>query len=259
MNDYKNSKTLLPGQVLLDRDPDTGELTNKFLSSDTRELFKANRKKHGKDFFRGVDISYNLNSNGYRAPEWDQVDWKNSAVIMGCSNVFGIGLPEEETISYKLEKLLKLPVINLGVPATGIAFSLHNSLKLFQNFEIPKIVINVWSSPDRIHLYTENHVLHCGGWSSIGKKDFFYHWSMVSRLNSEMHSYFNIIATREFWKSKTNFYEYSFFDTAARSAECQHFTHEDYARDLLHPGPKTTSYVSNFMYNDIIRNEQHGP
>jgi hypothetical protein len=251
VNNYINKNQLLPGAILTDIEPVTGQVTDRFMPSDSRELFEINRKKFPEKNLENFNISYNLNSNGYRAPEWNNVDWKNSVVIFGCSIVFGIGLPEEETISYKLEKLLNRPVINLGVPGSGPTYALHNSQLFFKNFGTPNAVISLWSSLDRTHIYKQDNVIHYGPWAENKKDNFFYHWTVDSDINCETHSYFSATSFKYFWQSKTKYAEATVFKNSSKVLDCKSIKTIDYARDLIHPGSKTTDHIVEYIYQTI--------
>jgi hypothetical protein len=251
MNNYINKNQLLPGSILYDIEPVTGQVTDQFMPSDSRELFEINRKKFPEKNLENFNISYNLNSNGYRAPEWDTVDWKNSIVIFGCSIVFGIGLPKEETISYKLEKLLNQPVINLGVPGSGPTYTLHNSQLIFKNFGIPKIVISLWSSFDRIHIYNKDNIKLYGSWSDTSKKEFYHHWGIESEINAETHNHFSVLACKDFWESKTIYLEGSLFKDTADRLNYKMIKQIDCGRDLMHPGPTTANIIAKTFYRQI--------
>ena len=54
--------------------------------------------------FRKDTVGYEFNSEGFRTTEFDKVDWQNSYVILGCSYVFGIGVPQQETIGHLDQK-----------------------------------------------------------------------------------------------------------------------------------------------------------
>lgn len=64
----------------------------------------------------GNHCHYTVNSQGYRCPEFDAIDWENSIIFFGCSHVFGIGLLDHETVANQLSLILNCPVINLGTP-----------------------------------------------------------------------------------------------------------------------------------------------
>jgi len=84
--------------------------------SDTKEIAENSDKK----------IQYTLNSQGYRCPEFDEINWEESIITLGCSNTFGIGLDDKDTYSSKLEKITNYPVINLGMGGWSIWQIVYN-------------------------------------------------------------------------------------------------------------------------------------
>ena len=64
-------------------------------------------------------IAYGVNSDNYRCPEFDTIDWSASYVLLGGSDVYGEGLEDKQIISYHLEKMLGEPVIILAIPAAS--------------------------------------------------------------------------------------------------------------------------------------------
>ncbi len=197
------------------------------------------------------EISYKLNSDGYRSLEWDQINWSESVIVFGCSNVFGVGLQEEETFTGQLQALLGRPVINLGVQGSSISFVLHNTLKYIEHFPNPWAVINLWTSLERFHRYLDSGIFFDGIWSSKKSQDFFYHWSVKNKINSETHSYFNILAIRELWKNRTIHLESSFFDLPFKNLGCPCIKIIDYARDNQHPGFETNKIAADYFYRRL--------
>ncbi len=59
-----------------------------------------------------------INSRGYRAPEWPK-ETPGEVLVVGDSQVFGLGVEGSETFSAKLSELLEVPVLNGGVPTYG--------------------------------------------------------------------------------------------------------------------------------------------
>jgi lysophospholipase L1-like esterase len=59
-----------------------------------------------------------INSLGYRAPEWP-APASGEVLVVGDSQVFGLGVESQETFSARLSELLKVPVLNAGVPTYG--------------------------------------------------------------------------------------------------------------------------------------------
>ena len=58
------------------------------------------------------------NSKGYRGAEWPAPS-PGEVLVVGDSQVFGLGVEDNETFSAKLSELLKQPVLNAGVPTWG--------------------------------------------------------------------------------------------------------------------------------------------
>jgi hypothetical protein len=242
--DYVKAGRLLP-QV-----HDTPSRVEKFLVNDSAKLFSDNLQKQDASWkYRTKEVTYGLNNQSYRAPEWNTIDWENSAVILGCSNVFGIGLAEDETISYQLSLLLNRPVINLGVGASGMSFAMHNSVLLNKNFPTPWAVINLWSDPFRMHEFYKLCIKHYTANSirvdknhpfRVDKDQPFQRIWGISEVNPEMHSYFACKATEAIWSSKTKYLSYSHWAPLdSDSIKRLPFIKGDKARDLSHPGAQT--------------------
>tara|TARA_B100001057_G_scaffold100735_1_gene97738 strand:+ start:7613 stop:8626 length:1014 start_codon:yes stop_codon:yes gene_type:complete len=115
--------------------------------------------------FHKDEVNYKFNSDGFRAPEFDKVDWKNSYVILGCSHVFGTGNPDNETIGAYISNKLNEPVINLGVGGTGFETTYNNLLKQIHTYGFAKGYFIHWSYASR-KMLTYNHT------SEEGKKSF---------------------------------------------------------------------------------------
>lgn len=141
--------------ILLDTNESKGQY--KFIGVDTKELFEHNLNTQPKDWlWRETDIVYNLNSQGYRCPEWDKCDWNNSILFIGGSDIFGLAITEEQTVSQRVSKLLDVPTINLGVNAASPMFLWVNTIKLIQQKVSPKAVIYLWPQPTRTLEFTDD-------------------------------------------------------------------------------------------------------
>jgi len=130
----------------------------KFLPDDSQELFQTNQKILSKEWrFHYQDIDYNINKHGLRCEkEIDEIDWKNAIVLVGCSQTFGIGLPYNETIGYKLEKKTNRPVINLGTSGAGNDALFFNACSI-QKYK-PFCTVVLWTYTQRLFFYkTENN------------------------------------------------------------------------------------------------------
>ena len=239
--DYLKSGRLLPQQVNLPN------RTVKFSGYDTEKLFSENLLKQPTTWkYRTKEVTYILNNQSYRAPAWETIDWKNSVVILGCSNVFGVGLAEDETINHCLSLLIDRPVINLGVGASGMSFAMQNSVLLNKNFPTPWAVINIWSDPYRIHEFTyKSSIVHHTAFHDDELHSKF--WGR-SEINPEMHSYFACKATEAIWSSKTKYLSYSHWDSLDKdSIKRLQLTEYDFARDLAHPGSMSAEQTAKIL------------
>ena len=91
------------------------------------------------------DFFYTINSNNYRAPEFNKKDNSNATICLGDSYTFGIGVKDEDTWPYKLNELLGTVNWNLGSGGssnTDILYTLH---QFISNGYIPKNVYVLWS------------------------------------------------------------------------------------------------------------------
>lgn len=215
-----------------------------FYSSDSEEKFLKKSKEFASSdwIYSNKTIAYKFNKQGYRTWEWDHVNWSDSVVVLGCSNVLGEGLAEQDTITSQLSLLLNRPVVNLGVSGTGIAFSAYNSSMLCKNLPVPYAVVQLWSSVSRIELYTHNNIkIHSAanhGHTDSVSKNFYSSW-ISHPENFNTHMFFNAQMTKLLWQAKTRYYEASFFYDTANVLDCDYISVLDVARDGDHPGIET--------------------
>ena len=84
-----------------------------WFDQDSRELFKKNLKSQPTSWkYRTTNITYRLNSMGYRTQEFDRIPWHKSIVLFGCSYIFGVGCELSSTIAAPVSYThLTLPTI----------------------------------------------------------------------------------------------------------------------------------------------------
>ena len=226
-------------------------LTLDFYQRDSSDLFKKNLSTQPIDWhYRLKAIKYKFNSLKYRTIEFDQVDWKNSVVMFGCSNVFGQGLAEDETIPAQLSMILGRPVINMGVVASSNMFSFQNSLILHDNFPTPWGISHVWTSSDRVNYFTKNKpdsVVHCGTWAPTNS--FYRAWN-EPESNAEIHTEFIFKASRAVWKNKTRYSTSSYWDYDGVAK----LNYLDYARDMMHPGYLSSIESAKIIAEQLTKN-----
>ena len=222
--------------------------TKNFANYDSPDRFKKNLKRQPPDWkYRSKKIVYNVNSNGYRAPEWKDVDWKNSIVVFGCSNVAGIGLADDETISYQLEKMIGRPVINFGAPASSIEFSFYNSVILSHYYPTPWAVIQIWTNIERCVYFEKKLIKHHGVWS---KKHAAFQRHNKFLENALVKAKMFSMASCSLWKN-TKYFQSSFFEDTSRYLECPWVEIDNKARDLLHPGKGSANQMAELIFKNL--------
>ena len=209
-----------------------------FSGSDNERDFYKNRKKLGKDWeYRDKHITYNYNEYGFRTKSFDKISWQDSVVILGCSNVEGIGQAEEDTIAAHLERIIDMPVVNLGLGGTAVDIAAWNSLILHEHYPHPKAIVQLWTSLDRYTDYrddlnrvTNNLPMHSSDYLVR------HNWNFRSKLY--------VKADRALWKDKIPYYEASFFENTACELEIDVCSRHDHARDFVHYGVETAKLAA---------------
>lgn len=220
-----------------------------FSGTDSEKLFKENLLTQPNDwFYRTNSIEYKLNKQGYRTVEFDTVDWANSIVIFGCSNVFGTGVRECDTLSSQLSKLTNIPVINMGIGASSMEYSLYNSIILKEHKPLPRAVVQIWSSLYRTTYYNRKNVVHHGTWD-IKSKEYMDLYS-ADPSHALVHGLMGKMISKQLW-SKTKYYETSFFDDTSNKLNIHSPIWLDTARDLSHPGRLTLGKLAEQIKNSL--------
>lgn len=228
---------------------DLNAISNKFSSSDSYDLFKKNLKTQPADWhYRTKDVRYDGNSNGYRANEWDTIDWPSTVVIFGCSCTVGVGLAEDETISYQLSTILNKPVINMGVSASSMQHSFINSMLLSKNFTTPYAVVQLWTNIDRFTVFKEQDIEHMGPWDN----GHFFESIGTNPYQSMLTAAYTGMSSREFWKNKCKYYSASFFEATAHYTESDWIEIDNQARDLVHPGRNSAKQMAELIAKNIF-------
>ena len=215
---------------------------NAWFDQDSRELFKKNLKSQPLDWrYRNMNVTYRVNSLGYRTQEFNMIPWHKSIVLFGCSYVFGVGCSLKETIAAHLSVLTKVPVINMGAPGSSPMFSLHNSTILSAIYPKPLAVIFGSSSAQRCPLYLSDSTVHCGQWkediSGLGKS-----WR---RFDSHMNTHLKMtrLTAQQMWE-RTKYYDFTLYSSNRSSIDCDYIKQIDYSRDLVHSGTETNQLVA---------------
>lgn len=222
---------------------------NKFNQSDSKKKFLENLRSADRTWeYRSNPIEYKVNSNGYRSAEWEDVNWTESIVLLGCSHVFGEGLHFKNTIGEQLSILMNRPVINLGACSSAMDFSFYNSLILKKHYPTPWAVVHLWSGYDRLTLYkSDRETIPLGPWED----DLFFKRWVRFPDNSLNHSAQFPYISRLLW-SDIKYYEASFFEETSLNYDCDFIPYHDFARDLSHPGKFTAKETALIIQKNLI-------
>jgi hypothetical protein len=214
---------------------------------DSKKNFIKNRKKLGNTWYYydkdESKLSYNYNELGYREIPLKNISWKESIVLFGDSIVEGIGNTLEDTIGKNLEKILNIPVINLGVSGSAVDFSCINSLRLHEFYGTPKAVVHLWTGLNRYSDFISNETF-----ASCQPKNSSYFF----KLNWKNRSINYVVADRALWKKKTVYYEATFFDDTSKSLNIQKIETIGLARDMDHPCYKSNKLAAQIIAKNLI-------
>ena len=121
-----------------------------FSGTDHAELFQENLRQQPSTWpWRSRRVVYQLNSEGYRAPEWSQCQWERSLVLMGCSWAFGVGVDEDQTIAHYLSAQQGRPVINVSQGGTSIRWTCDQLTVMLARGLRPGAVAVIWTETTR--------------------------------------------------------------------------------------------------------------
>jgi hypothetical protein len=200
-----------------------------FCATDDKQRFEKNKKILGEDwYYYNNAVTYTVNSKHYRCKEFENIDWANSIILLGCSIPFGVGLDDTDCLSVRLEQELKIPVINLSIPGAGPQFSLDTSVLVKKLYGKVKGIVYVWSSYNRSVLY-KKPIKHIGAWNIEEYKPLTdtTHAMTSARLAYE--------TSKLVWED-TPRVDCSYFPDTAVLLNIKQFSKIDLARDLSHPG-----------------------
>jgi hypothetical protein len=249
--DYFSLKELLPIDFLKHPDEiDPNKVSTHYSATDSRELYLKNLKTQPKNWiYRKKKIKYVVNSQGYRTVELSKINWSDTIVILGCSMVAGIGVAEDETLSYFLNKESGKQVLNLGAPGSGMDFLLMNNFLLLRNYPMPWAVVNLFSTIDRYCAFEFNQINFHGAWSTnipchaeLLQNE--YDFQIKAVMYSSMIS--------SFWKSTRSFYG-SWFDDTAHYTNSINLRFTNTARDLLHCGAQDNEKNAKIIWKHLRR------
>lgn len=222
-------------------------------SADNNYFWEQNRKTQPSSWRYHTDqVRYDLNSHGYRCPEFSDIDWNNSIVVFGCSMAMGMAVDESEIFTTLLAEHMGIPVINLGVCSSSIIYSLINQSRLAEQNYMPKAVINVWTYAARILQATQDDkLIHHGPWTSYYEK---WDQNFYEANSTDKHCLFlaqeHIRLANVLWKDTIHIN--TTFSGMIASLGIHLYEMIDYGRDLAHPGHETHQAVAEHLASLLV-------
>lgn len=189
--------------------------------------------------YRTKSIFYKCNRFNYRTDEFENIKWDESIVLLGCSQVFGVGLAEDETISAQIKNLTGKNTVNMGIGGASMFHSIINVMNLLNRNIQPLAIVNIWTQLERFLYFKSEGITNIGSWvlesdSSFDKK-FFKIWTHDSKHIESM-----AILLQQNYRllcKNINHYECTFFQDTHKLLNVDLLEEIDQARDLLHVGP----------------------
>ncbi|MBC7793985.1 MAG: hypothetical protein H7Z43_09765 [Clostridia bacterium] len=107
-----------------------------------------------------------INADGYRGADWPRIV-DNAVVVVGDSQVFGLGVEEDEVFTARLAEAIKRPVLNAGVPTFGPPEMIAIIRELMAKEKPRTVVFTVNLANDLFELERPNRERHSvwDGWA----------------------------------------------------------------------------------------------
>ena len=213
--------------------------SDRWIGSDTEELFNINLSTQPEGWpWRKQPVTYTINSQRYRAPEWDQIDWGNSIVVFGCSQVFGIGVDDHQTACHQLSCLLGINVVNLGMPGGSCMGQWINTEKLLNYKVKPLAVIYNWPMANRIIELVDDTKNHSAGpWMLDHKPERFSKDWVTHPTQGFEYAKYAYMSVKRSWQCQQ--LHYSWDKDLSAYLNLPRLLKVDQARDCMHDGPLT--------------------
>lgn len=108
------------------------------------------------DFNKYNNRTYETNQINMRAPEFK----KNPTILMtGCSNSWGLGLPNDVIWPYLVAKEYDVDYVNTSMPGSSPMVEVVDIFKYCKTFGNPKIILAMFPDFQRSRVFVENKIL----------------------------------------------------------------------------------------------------
>jgi hypothetical protein len=253
----------------------SGPCTVKWMPADTIENYdRKGNKAYGVD-----DITYDINSHGYRSIEIDTKSTAKKIMFLGCSITFGIGLPHHEVWTTVLTKRLEqhfgvtIEQHNFGLPGYGadamamVAYQaipiIKPDLLILMYPDIARRALHIdWDTRVALlpHLQYDNNnkQIHRSFIDLSFDANDFYEWK---RNHSLIETTSNLIGSKLVWSFTSSHcirhvdqeILSRYVDTSAYPNISFDDATQDIARDGLHPGKIANKDVAEKWFDFLIK------
>jgi len=228
-------------------------------TNDSAELYEYNLVHQPANwYYRNNTVKYAWNSNGYRTPEWADIDWASSHVLMGCSYAMGHGVSESDCITSQISN-----GVNLAQSGTSISAIQYNTIRLIQAgirpASVSVIVPNIsrltyWARDSWLDM-TPHDLRQRGEYLVPHVRDCYSGWLALDP-NAEQHGYMTAVSVQALWTSAgvaCNLYQHWAPEMACFDLGTQLPQQVDNARDVnlngfAHPGRLTLKLWADVIY-----------
>lgn len=202
-------------------------------------------------------IRYNYNHMGYRS-EYQYPTPEDFGYAIGCSNVFGSSLHIEDRYDSIITKKIGRPIINIGLPGASYNYVKEQVFYILSsNFKLPKFMIIEWPPITRYTFFGDKGPIIINAHLSKHNNDYRLFEEIVSfdTKNNIFESEY-MIARKSvkniLHKFNIQYFEWTLLSGQVLDDDIKLIEYEDYARDGIHPGPKTNKRIAEKFLNFII-------
>jgi hypothetical protein len=226
--------------------------------SDNKDAYERNLKTRRNELEQNgwidKEITYTLNSEGFRCPEFDGSD---CILFLGKSITAGVSLEYDKIYPTLVSKTVGLRCANVSIPGTSNDTSFRLALHWIEKLK-PKIVVFDSDAIDRIELLTVDYAMNFV--PSLPETHPFYFEHMSTEENSYLNYRKNLLAISKLCDiHKIKFVESNYIRLAKHPEDNLHGlewvkpNYNKFGRDLVHPGNYAHLNRSLAILDDIAK------
>ena len=212
---------------------------------DIESNFELNAKKYDLSYYTRKPLTYSFNQYGHRCRDIGDVDLDNYILFIGCSHTEGVGNFIDDTYPYIVSNSLQMDYYSLGLSGSGIDVQLHNLFTwTLRVKKPPKLLVWQWTLEPRVSIMNDIGELHCiGSWSDDRHNlDFLMAADKINFSKTKREFAKSVISNLSFPVVQVDIF---------KNDDVLYYQRHDFARDLMHYGPKSNQVISSQLINHI--------